>query len=193
MRSAQIYMKSERWKKKDEIVARILESNDVDQVIWSDFQNGLVDGDDATFHVCTKDRGSLTFRLSHDNECMGRDVHGNAWEWEGELSAVDATLLDRNLLHYNDYPNALQRVANGMAKATGNLWVTARLGKEFCLPGIHCNERGSHGSLHKLDSTSPLFAIGLPDDFVLTDHPRIIDLAPIALQLLNVKPDCLTV
>ena len=72
-------------------------------------------------------------------------------------------------------------------KKTGNIWVTARLGKEFCLPSMKCNPAGSHGSLHELDSTAPLIAAGLPDDFELPDALRIIDITPICLQLLGLE------
>ncbi|MEZ6046424.1 MAG: alkaline phosphatase family protein [Planctomycetaceae bacterium] len=192
MRSAQIYMKDEQWQQKEPIIAKLLESSDIDQVIWSDYINGLQDGNDAVFHVATADRGRLSFHLSTPEEGLGVDEHGNWWAWEGELSAVDGKLNDAHEITYDTYPNALERIANGIAETTGNLWLTARLGKEFCLPGLHCNEKGSHGSLHKEDSTAPLFALGLPSDFELTRYPRIVDIAPMALELLNVQPACVS-
>ncbi|QDU80025.1 Type I phosphodiesterase / nucleotide pyrophosphatase [Polystyrenella longa] len=190
MRAAQIYMRPERWENRSEVIEALLECPGVDQVIWSDFENGLSDCDEATFHIYTRDRGTLVFKQAWNGDTDGVDELGNRWAFQGDLATIDGTLDEDNVLRFGDYPNALERIANGICDQTGNLWVTARLGKEFAIPGLHTNAAGSHGSLHKIDSTSPLFAAGLPKDFKLPDFPRIVDVSPLALQILGIQPRC---
>ncbi|MAT14803.1 MAG: hypothetical protein CMJ46_05975 [Planctomyces sp.] len=190
MRSAQIYMRPDRWEGRAEVIDALLTCPGVDQVIWSDFENGLTDSDEATFHVYTGDRGTLTFRQAWNGNTDGIDELGNRWAWQGNLETLDATVDDQLQLRYGNYPNAFERIANCISEQTGNIWVTATLGKEFCLPGIHTNSGGSHGSLHALDSTSPLFAAGLPDNLKLPQPSRIVDVTPLALQILEIQPIC---
>ncbi|WP_417389800.1 alkaline phosphatase family protein [Gimesia sp.] len=188
MRSAQIYMQPELWARRHDVIDCLLKCPDIDQVIWCDHDSGLNGTDRPSFYVHTHERGDLVFKPAPDSTGDARDIYGTAWIWNGELSAVDASISSNGQIVFGDYPNAFERIATGFSEKTGNIWVTARLGKEFCIPAIKCNPAGSHGSLHHLDSTAPLIAAGLPDDFQLPDAPRIIDVTPVCLQLLGLKP-----
>lgn len=185
MRSAQIYFSRKQWTEREFIIDALLNCEDMDQVIWSDHENGIKDSVKASFYVRTSERGSLRFRSIKGFENTGVDAYGTTWSWEGDLSAVDATVDEKGMIHYGDYPNAMERIMFAFLENSGNLWITARLGKEFCLPSLKCNPKGSHGSLHLLDSTAPLIAAGLPDDFSLPEQVRITDITPICLELLG--------
>ncbi|QDU09816.1 alkaline phosphatase family protein [Gimesia aquarii] len=187
MRSAQIYMRPELWTRRTEVIDCLLKCNDIDQVIWSDHESGLNDAKKAAFHVHTQDRGRLVFQPALEKQGNAVDCYGTPWVWKGDLSAVDAQVTSNSEIQFGDYPNAFERIATSFSENTGNLWVTARLGKEFCLPTMKCNLAGSHGSLHYLDSTAPLIAAGLPSQFELRSSLRIIDIAPICLQLLSLE------
>ncbi|MCA9070109.1 MAG: hypothetical protein KDA84_14350, partial [Planctomycetaceae bacterium] len=86
------------------------------------------------------------------------------------------------------YPNAFERIATSFFEVTGHLWVTARLGKEFCLPETGANSKGSHGSLHREDSTAPLIVAGLPDGLDLPERMRAVDIAPLCMEILGIRP-----
>ncbi|QDT41669.1 Type I phosphodiesterase / nucleotide pyrophosphatase [Gimesia alba] len=188
MRSAQIYMKPELWNRRGEVIDCLINCPEIDQVIWCDDENGLNGTGETSFHVQTADRGRLDFKPGVDQEGNAVDCYHTNWVWKGDLAAIDAKVTPEGEVKYGDYPNAFERIATSFSEITGNIWVTARLGKEFCLPDLKCNPAGSHGSLHQLDSTAPLIAAGLPDDFELPASPRIIDITPICMQLLNLSP-----
>ncbi|MFH1300246.1 MAG: hypothetical protein ABIK07_04230, partial [Planctomycetota bacterium] len=150
--------------------------------------SGLNDTKQTAFHVHTSDRGHLVFQPELTQKQNAVDCYGTPWKWKGDLSAVDVTVTPDHKIEYGNYPNAFERIATSFSEQSGNLWVTARLGKEFCLPELKCNPAGSHGSLHYLDSTAPLIAAGLPLNFELPDAPRIVDITPICLLLLGLDP-----
>jgi hypothetical protein len=110
------------------------------------------------------------------------------WSWRGELAAVDARV-DAGRLQYGSYPNALERLAGGVAfDDGGDLWVTAQPGYEFSVPGggVHAGG-GSHAALHALDSTTPVLLAGAPDGITLPKHFRSIDVAPLVLKILGIE------
>lgn len=188
MRAAQVYLKKDSWRERNRVVQCLLTDAGVDQVIWCDTDGGLPDNQRANFHVATADRGALEFSVADESSAQGTDDFGGRWRWTGELSAVDATVDADGQLHFGNYPNALERVATAFQHQSGNLWVTAKLGREFCLPETSCNERGSHGSLHALDSISPLIAAGVPAEIAIPKRLRSVDITPICLQLLGLEP-----
>ncbi len=193
MRSAQLYLQPKLWERRQSVIECLMGCDDVDQVIWCEDEKGLNDSYETCFHVQTRDRGHLTFRHmagegSGDNSQHGEDCYGARWTWSGELTAIDAELTKDGAIEYGDYPNAMERIAAAFFGETGNIWVTATLGKEFCLPEIGCNKAGSHGSLHVLDSTAPLIAAGLPGHVKVPQNLRITDLTPLCLEILDMKP-----
>lgn len=181
LRAAQIYLHpSMTHTRRQRLVERLLQEDRVDQVLLRDST-----GSKDVFHVMTADRGQLRFvRATPHDRIDGRDDYGNAWSWTGALETIDAEVIDGRL-HYGDYPNALERVACGFADNSASLWLTARLGCEFKTPETNTSAGGSHGSLHRLDSVSPLIVAGAPDTVSIPDAPRTVDIVPICRQILG--------
>ena len=186
MRAAQIYLRKNSWQNRTAIIERLIACSDVDQVIWCDSDEGLEQSPYVKFNVATSDRGKLEFSLARDETKLGCDDYGTTWTWTGELNAVDAMVTPDGLIQYGNYPNAFERIAAAFFRHSGTLWVTARLGREFCLPETSCYEGGSHGSLHSLDSTSPLIAAGLPPSISLPEKIRSVDVTPLCLMVLDI-------
>jgi len=84
------------------------------------------------------------------------------------------------------YPNPFERLAGVVdLDQSGELWVTARPGCEFEVPGGKAHVAGaSHGALHALDSLSPVIMAGGGTPR-LACHMRSIDIAPICMELLG--------
>ena len=142
------------------------------------------------FTVVTADRGRLDFWPATDDVSNVTDVFGNRWQIRGSLTAIDASVDDQNRITYGDYPNALERIASSFDdRRTGTLWVTAKLGHAFRLPKTSVHERGgSHGSLHRLDSTVPLIVSAPSEAVCLGEHLRTVDVAALCQQLLGQTP-----
>jgi len=191
LRAAQVYVRPKAKRRWDEIVEASLACDGVDLVLW---QMPACDDRESGFKVATRDRGNLEFisqskasgEMQHD-WAHGRDDYGRSWCFRGELKAVDAHL-EGDDIAYGEYPNALERIAMAFEpRVTGDLWLSAKPGKEFYCPGnvVHAGG-GSHGSLHECDSLSPLIAAGLPSAVALPEHPRLIDVVPLVLRILEV-------
>jgi hypothetical protein len=178
MRSAEVYVRRRDSDFVMGVCRALLEEPRVDHVI---FRHARGDRDD--FHVATRDRGSLRFRQTDAPDAV-RDEYGAGWEMTGDLTAIDAAI-EGGRLRYGVYPNALERVANVDARP-GRIWVTARIGCEFGMPGqgVH-HGAGSHGTLHELDSLVPLLVAGAPSDDALARTPRIVDVAPLCARFLD--------
>ncbi len=175
LRAAQIYVHPDLPEPRQRhLVEDLLAESRIDQVIRRD--------SDGSFVVQTADRGSLAFR----NNGNIVDEYENRWTIDGDLAAIDARLIDQQI-HYGEYPNALERIWNGFADNSASLWVTARLGHEFRIAETHTHSGGSHGSLHLLDSTSPLIAAGLPSEVSLPTNARTIDIAPLCRSVMGLN------
>jgi hypothetical protein len=189
LRACQVYTAPRFEADLSDLVARCLSSPKIDQVIWQgDGQrdgNGPENVDRAT-HVATADRGRLTFRRGRHFPDSAQDVYGTTWSWQGDLAAVDGRVEDGRL-HFGEYPNAFERLANGFPDVGGDLWLTARIGHEFQLPATHLDGGGSHGSLHVLDSIVPLITAGLPEHVRIPEHPRTVDVADICAAALGLE------
>ena len=184
MRAAQLHLHRPSPHIVARLCGRLLSDRRVDQVIWIDEQ--------SDFHVATADRGHLRFRLGRPSDHGARDVYGAAWEVvDGDLSAVDARVDAGGRLHYGVYPNALERIVAGLVPPpAGQIWITARPGYEFRMPGQRPHLRGgSHGTLHELDSVVPLLIAGAPPDVALPEQPRIVDVAPICSAILGLPAE----
>ncbi|MGC1275640.1 MAG: alkaline phosphatase family protein [Planctomycetaceae bacterium] len=180
MRAAQVYLR-DGARLRAKVVAELLAEPRIDQVLWAEPSSSKPE----TYHVATADRGTLVFRSGTGLPYVGRDEFGTTWSWDGDLAVFDATLTD-GIVQFGDYPNAFERAAGGFFDEAGHVLVTARLGHEFDLPKVATHPGGSHGSLHALDSTSPLFAAGLPDGMTLPSPSRTVDFVPLALQALGI-------
>ena len=71
--------------------------------------------------------------------------------------------------------------------ASGEIWVTAKPGAEFEVPGGKAHVGGaSHGALHMLDSLSPIIIAGGAAPKRLPTNMRLVDIAPLCMQILGI-------
>lgn len=185
MRSAEVYLRRDHPETVRGVCGALLEDARIDQVIWRESP-----GDVDQFHVATRDRGALRFRRADEAAGRTRDEYGGRWAIHGDAAAVDASI-DNGRIAYGAYPNALERIANGVDHPRkGRLWVTARPGYEFQAQGqrVH-HDAGSHGTLHELDSLVPLLVVGQPPQLRWSQTPRTIDVAPLCAELLGLPCD----
>lgn len=188
LRTVQIYVRAPNPALLDRLVGRLLDDSRIDQVIWRD---SLIDpADGRGRRVATADRGRLHFRAGTGGGAAGRDAYGNEWTWEGSLAAVDGSVGPDGRLRFGDYPDAFERIAGGLdCPDSGDVWATARPGWEFALPRTSPNAGGSHGSLHVLDSLSPLIVAGAPPGTTVPRQARTVDIVPLALAVLGLPAE----
>ncbi|MCW2927269.1 MAG: alkaline phosphatase family protein [Thermoleophilia bacterium] len=159
---------SDRW-----IAERACESAATDVAVW---------GDDGEFFVIDGSGKELRFRRDAEHgtptlrASLGADP-ADRWTVEGDASLLDLRVGD-GLIGYGDYPDALERIASAVGCInTGDVLVSAKPGWEFTDIGGSAHSGGSHGSLHRIDSTAPLVSIGL--DGASTDGLGTVRLADI--------------
>jgi hypothetical protein len=182
MRAAQIYVRYPEPHKIEAIAAAVLGDARVDQVMW---RTGLTRPAAAGYTVSSH-RGRLEFSRAR-GDGSAADVFGGAWTWSGDAGAVSLER-DGGTILFTDYPNAFERIAGALdLDQSGELWVTAKAGCEFEVPGGEAHAGGaSHGALHKLDSLSPVIVAGGGKRHALPRHMRLVDIAPLCMQLLGV-------
>ncbi len=186
MRIVQIYMRHPSLEKIEPIAARLLTDRRVDQVIWCECEQDQ-SKEPAAYYVATADRGRLRFWPGEAGPNTARDQYGHSWSWQGDLGPVSGHLSAANILTFREYPNAFERIAQGVScRNSGHIWATARPGYEFQLPytSIHAGG-GSHGSLHVGDSTVPLLLAGAPAGIELPAPSRTVDVKPLCLSILG--------
>lgn len=167
MRAANIYCRDANSQRRP-VVEGLLADKRIDQLMWFD---------GASYHVETSSRGALRFWSDRNGT---PDQFGGTWRWEGDLEAVDGRVADRRLT-FHEYPNAFERIANGVDEHSGDLWATSLPGFEFKRPSTETHEGGSHGSLHRDDSIAPLIAAGL-ENARLPEVCRLVDLVPLIAE-----------
>jgi predicted AlkP superfamily pyrophosphatase or phosphodiesterase len=182
MRAAQIYVREPSPHLIERIAAEVLEDPRVDQAMW---RTELTRPGAAGYTVSSQ-RGRLTFAATSRGR-SGCDVFGGAWEWSGDPGAVMLEE-DGRMLLFSDYPNAFERIAGALElEQSGEIWVTAKAGCEFEVPGGSAHVGGaSHGALHVLDSLSPVIIAGGGVSQALPRHMRLVDIAPLCMGLLGV-------
>lgn len=186
MRSAQIYFQELTSEQLDHAVELLLADPRVDQAIWR--AEDLGKGQEG-YYIATQERGRLRFWPGADGRQTVRDQYNCPWSWTGNLNAVDGHHSANSRLTFPNYPNAFERIMGGLATLnSGHLWVTAQPGYEFRIPemDIHVGG-GSHGSLHALDSLSPLLLAGAPEGIELPPYPRAVDVNPLCLSVLDIE------
>lgn len=197
MRAAQIYLRSNYWQDRDEIIKRLIDDDRIDQIILRDDKFG----DSCIYRVITKARGSLQFcHLPADADStdtldgvladgqISTDEYGNRWQWKGDLSTLDGEVDSDDFIRFGDYPNAFERIASVFDnEVSGDLWLTCKPGHEFKLDGISVHQNGSHGSLHIDDSHSPLILAGVDSELMPRLTPRSVDITPLCLAVLGVE------
>jgi hypothetical protein len=182
MRAAQIYVRTPSPDAIEAIAAAVLEDPRVDQVIW---RTGLTQRGGAGYTVRSP-RGRLEFSRAAAH-ASGVDVFGAAWTWSGDGEAVSLEQDGKHIL-FADYPNAFERIAGVLdLEQSGEVWVTAKAGCEFEVPGGEAHVGGaSHGALHTLDSLSPVIVAGGAARQVLPRHMRSVDIAPLCMNILGI-------
>jgi hypothetical protein len=182
MRAAQLYVKEPTADRITRIVETVLTHDGVDQVIW---RNRLTHGGGG-YAVQTR-AGRLAFRreASTDN---ATDEFGGLWHWSGEAATLTVEQDGRSLF-FRDYPNAFERIAGVLdLDQSGEIWVTARPGCEFEVPGGKAHVGGaSHGALHALDSFSPVIIAGGGAPVRLPSAMRSVDIAPLCMDVLGLR------
>lgn len=184
LRATQIYFRHPTPDHLQAVCDTLLTDKRVDQVIWPerDFH------DEARgYHVQTADGHLHIWRDGGPYT----DDYGGQWDFRGDLSTVDAQITTDNTLAFGDYPNAFERIAGSLdLPNSGHLWVTAKPGYEFTLPGLSIHaDGGSHSSLHYLDSATALIAAGIPESITLPRLMRLVDIAPLCAEILGIRLD----
>lgn len=182
MRAAQIYVRDPKANAIEAIAGDALQDARVDQVMW---KTSLTRGGAEGYTVSTH-RGRLEFSRA-DGAASGTDVFGGAWTWTGDPGALTLQQEGTKIL-FTDYPNAFERIAGALdLDKSGEIWVTAKPGCEFEVPGGEAHVGGaSHGALHALDSVSPVIVAGGTSRHVLPPHMRLVDIAPLCMQILGI-------
>jgi hypothetical protein len=182
MRAAQIYVRDPTAHAIEAIASAALEDARVDQVIW----RTSLTRDAAEGYTVSTHRGRLEFSRAADS-MSGADAVGGAWTWSGDPGALTVQQ-EGTMILFADYPNAFERIAGVLdLDKSGEIWVTAKPGCEFEVPGGEAHVGGaSHGALHALDSLSPVIIAGGTSRHVLPRHMRSVDIAPLCMEILGV-------
>lgn len=148
-RMAYIYTLDPKRLPLDEI-ASILQRDDRIDVI------AFKDGKTATVMSGVHD-GKLYFRPEGD----AVDPYGHSWFIDGNHDILDIDISDNNIT-YSDYPDALARLYASLASHKGDyLAVSAKPGYEFKGESSPTHVGGgSHGGLHKQDSSVAMIVCG---------------------------------
>lgn len=180
MRAAQIYVQHPRPENIERIARCVLADSNVDQVIWRSRLTGSTPG-----YTVWSQRGRLQFARDAVSP-NAEDDFGGLWRWEGDPLALDFEQEGRRL-QFRDYPNAFERIAGVLdLDQSGEIWVTAKPGCEFEVPGGKAHVGGaSHGALHALDSESPVIMAGGASPGRLPLAMRSLDIAPMCMKILG--------
>ena len=180
MRAAQIYVRSPAPEQIERLAVAMLRHPGIDQIIWRSTSSG-----GHPSYTVAGSRGRLRFsRAASASTCI--DSFGGLWSWSGDAAVLGISQAGR-AIEYSDYPNAFERIAGVLdLEKSGEIWVTARPGCEFEVPGGKAHAGGaSHGALHALDSHSPVIIAGAGAPRSLPRYMRSVDIAPLCMQILG--------
>jgi len=128
------------------------------------------------------ERGECALRFRPGGEVA--DLRGGTWEVEGDLDALEATVVDGRL-RSETYPDPLGRVGSALtAPHAGDFVVSLAPGFEAVdWGGVSHAGGGSHGSLHAGDSLGPLLFVGCgPESADEREQWALRDVAPIVRE-----------
>ena len=181
MRATQVYFHKPTARDLRRAIRAVLSDQRVDHAICRG--SDIEDGPDHFWVESIV--GGLEFWRGATGACQSQDAFGTTWSWKGDLAVLDAHL-EGDRIVWNDYPNAFERLAGILESPnSATLWVTAKPGCEFEVPGGNAHVNGaSHGGLHALESYCPVIIAG-PERIKLPLHMRSVDIAPLCLQLLG--------
>ncbi len=112
------------------------------------------------------------------------DSYGQTWDIEGDISLLDLTVNDQDIITYGDYPDALARLHGALHSHEGRyVIVDAKPRYEFIGDHTPTHVGGAaHGSLHKEDSVSPLIIAGTNNQ---PEYARVLDFKKWVLKLVG--------
>jgi Type I phosphodiesterase / nucleotide pyrophosphatase len=176
-RAAMVYAlhESERDAMRASVVARALDIEGVDLVLWLEH-----DAHDAPREAVIASAQHGELRFAPGGELL--DPRGVAWSVDGELAVIDGTVRDGRLLT-PVYPDALARAWAALrCRTSGEVLLSAAPGFEFLDWGRQAHVGGgSHGSLHASDSLGALVLSGVELPEPGPAQWAIRDLAPLVL------------
>ncbi|HZB24968.1 MAG TPA: alkaline phosphatase family protein, partial [Vicinamibacterales bacterium] len=183
MRAAQVYVRHPTPELVERVARDLLGDTRVDQVF---FKTAL--SSESAGYTALSGRGRLQFAQAAGGGRHAADAFGGAWTWSGDAQVLDLQV-ERGEIEFGQYPNAFERIAGVLElEQSGELWVTAKPGCEFEVPGGKAHVAGaSHGALHALDSYSPVIIAGGGTRRMLPPHMRSVDLAPLCMDLLGLR------
>jgi hypothetical protein len=177
MRAAQIYLQRPSPGLVCRVAQQALAEPRVDLALWR--------GSGAGSYVAASGRGRLEFQRGAGGGTTAADRFGGIWSWTGDAAVLQLACTG-GVVDSSEYPNAFERIAGILdAPTSGHVWLTARPGCEFEVPGGRAHVGGaSHGALHALDSFCPVVVggAGAPE---LPDAMRAVDIAPLCMKLLE--------
>jgi len=139
-------------------------------------------GTPGTGAVAVVERGESRLRFHPGASVI--DPRDGAWELDGDLDALEATLEDGRLVS-ETYPDPLARVWSALnAPHSGDYVLSLSLGCEAVdWGGVSHAGGGSHGSLHAGDSLGPLLFVGCgPSDAGDGRQWALRDVAPVVFD-----------
>ena len=183
MRATQIYIREPTPELQERIARDVIGDPRVDQVI---FRSSLAGSKAGRYSVLTG-RGRLDFARAGSGSSNAEDAFGGRWQWSGDAAGLGLEMNGARV-EFAQYPNAFERIAGVLdLEQSGELWATAKPGTEFEVPGGKAHVAGaSHGALHALDSHSLLIVAGAGAPATLPRHFRLVDIAPLCMQLLGI-------
>jgi hypothetical protein len=183
-RAAMVYAlhESERDAMRASVVARALELDGIDLVLWLER-----DAHDAPREgvIASASRGEL--RFAPGGPVL--DPRGVSWSVDGALTAIDGAIQDGRLLT-PAYPDALARAWAALTcRTSGEVLLSATPGFEFIDWGRQAHVGGgSHGSLHASDSLGALVLSGVALPEREPAQWAIRDVAPLLLRHFGLGP-----
>jgi hypothetical protein len=174
-RMAFIYILKRESQILSEVVGVLAQDERNAQVAWRARKNGY----------CVL-QGGTEKKLMFSRRGPYKDVYGQTWKFEGDLSVVDARVSSENKIEFGNYPDAFSRIISALEGRKGSrVVVSAKSGYEYFGEGAPIHPGGgSHGSLELEDSTVPMIIAGATPEL---EHPRIIDLFSLVLKLFQVE------
>ena len=169
-RMAFIYILKNKLQVLPEVVGILSQDDRNAQIAWRARKNGF----------CVI-QGGTGKKLTFSRRGPYKDVYGQTWRFEGDLSVVDARITSDNVIEFGNYPDAFSRLISALEGRKGSrVVVSAKSGYEYFGEGAPIHPGGgSHGSLELEDSTVPMIIAGAAPEL---EHPRIIDLFSVVLK-----------
>lgn len=156
----------------NEIVNTLKEDKRIQFIAWKE--------DKTNYVVSPQSNQPLTFSRNGPIS----DEYQQSWMLNGDVSILDLTINDQNLVQYNQYPDALARLDGALHSQNGRFIIVDALPfYEFISKHSHDHAGGgAHGSLHEIDSIVPLIVTGTDE---LPKYNRLVDIKEWIIRLVG--------